>query len=110
MEKPDYQEGIEDLPVVQFADELCRLDADIVFANGATYVSVRRSDLKSLLDHIKERDHRDCWFTTCKNCASLVDKVYEYDMERQELRAALDAMNAITALVPENVEDEHGAS
>lgn len=89
MGKPDFQEVIEDLPVVTFATQLRRLDARVASAEG-DHVVVGVSDLKALLDHIKERDHRVNWFTTCKNCAGLWDKVYEYDMERQRLRSALE--------------------
>lgn len=87
VDKPDFQEVIEDLPVVQFADQLRRLDKAVELGMSAL---VQLDDLRALLSFIKERDHRVCWFTTCKSCAGLWDKVYEYDMERQALRSALE--------------------
>lgn len=89
MDKPDFQEVIEDLPVVTFATQLRRLDKAVELGMGAL---VQLDDLRALLSFIKERDHRACWFTTCKSCAGLWDKVYEYDMERQALRSALEAL------------------
>lgn len=78
MDKPDFQEVVEDRPAVTFATQLRRLDAGLsaAEAEGDAFVRVWVGDLKALLDHIKERDHRVNWFTTCKSCAQMWDANY----------------------------------
>lgn len=80
--KPAFEEVIEDLPAVQLADQLRALEEALKHPNNGKVV-VEAADLKAVIDLIREQDNRVCWFTTCKSCSKLWDKVYEYDIERQ---------------------------
>jgi len=85
MDKPDFQEVEEDHPTVQLADQLRFLDFCLSQADGG-FATVREQDLKAVLDLIKERDHRVCWFTTCKNCAAMWDKEFRLYSAVAQLR------------------------
>lgn len=92
MDKPDFQEVIEDLPVVTFATQLRRLDAGLSAAEAGHDAMVRVwvSDLKALLGFIKDRDDRICWFTTCKSCSQMWDANYAM---HEALEALVDEQN-----------------
>ena len=81
--RPDEIDVPEPPVDIQLAGQLRNLEEALRNTFTGCMTVVDAADLKAVIDSIREQEHRACWLTTCKSCAGLWDKVYEYDIERQ---------------------------
>lgn len=69
--------------------------ANTLLAEAEARATAAESDLARYgaiddLPSLQERDRRICWYTTCENCANLLDRSYAETMRAEKAEAALE--------------------